>query len=259
MGRRLIPTCPGVHSQHRPEQAAVSQASWWRVLSAFGRYCDNLRAWKLPHSTQSPQGCATSRDGYLMAEASKASYVVHNGVILALLESVVQGVVSSPSGGLASELGVAPGLAKGLVKLSQAPARRYAYCLIPLGFTEKSQLTFEFMSHSFTCSGRRRSIARSRCKRRGYTWIAVLGGSDLAEVAPVCALGGGFVISSVVDPSWRHNDWLVPVVRDIDLMVPRPDGVLITEMYSSAMVQNVICEIRRRTRSLAGPFGCAAR
>ncbi|HEY4820142.1 MAG TPA: winged helix-turn-helix transcriptional regulator, partial [Xanthobacteraceae bacterium] len=68
--------------------------------------------------------------------------------MLGLLESVERGGEQSQRR-LASELGVALGLVnaylkrcvnKGLVKVSEAPARRYAYYLTPHGFTEKSLL-----------------------------------------------------------------------------------------------------------------------
>src|SRR5262249_14347431 len=79
-------------------------------------------------------------------------------VMLGLLESVER------DGGqtqrrLASGLGIALGLVnaylkrcikKGLVKVGQAPARRYAYYLTPQGFAEKSRLTAEYPSHSFS-------------------------------------------------------------------------------------------------------------
>ena len=39
---------------------------------------------------------------------------------------------------------------KGLVKVSGAPARRYAYYLTPQGFAEKSRLTVEYLSSSFS-------------------------------------------------------------------------------------------------------------
>jgi len=59
---------------------------------------------------------------------------------------------------LASRPGVALGLAnsylkrcvkKGLIKIQQAPANRYAYYLIPKGFAEKIRLTAEYLSLSF--------------------------------------------------------------------------------------------------------------
>src|SRR5689334_13083019 len=60
---------------------------------------------------------------------------------------------------VANELGIALGLAnaylkrcvrKGLVKVAQVPSRRYAYFLTPQGFAEKSRLTAEYLSHSFS-------------------------------------------------------------------------------------------------------------
>ena len=67
---------------------------------------------------------------------------------------------------IAAELGVALGLVnaylkraikKGFVKVGQAPARRYAYYLTPQGFAEKSRLTVDYMSHSFSLFRRARA------------------------------------------------------------------------------------------------------
>src|SRR6266478_497618 len=66
---------------------------------------------------------------------------------------------------LAAELGIALGLVnaylkrcikKGLVKVSEAPARRYAYYLTPQGFAEKSRLAVDYFSHSFSLFRRAR-------------------------------------------------------------------------------------------------------
>src|ERR1700743_3767199 len=60
---------------------------------------------------------------------------------------------------IAAELGIALGLVnaylkrcvkKGLVKVGEAPARRYAYYLTPQGFSEKSRLTVKYLSSSFS-------------------------------------------------------------------------------------------------------------
>src|SRR5258706_13035989 len=86
-----------------------------------------------------------------MVEASKAGDVEQTRIVLGLLESVERGGEQSQRR-LASELGVALGLVnaylkrcinKGLVKGSEAPARRYAYYLTPPGLTEKSRPTGE--------------------------------------------------------------------------------------------------------------------
>src|SRR5450631_4850371 len=78
-------------------------------------------------------------------------------IVLNLLSSVDDGAQSQRR--IAEELGIALGLVnaylkrcvkKGLVKVSQAPARRYAYYLTPQGFAEKSRLTVEYLSYSFS-------------------------------------------------------------------------------------------------------------
>src|SRR3978361_387355 len=78
-------------------------------------------------------------------------------IVLNLLNSVDEGASSQRR--IAEELGIALGLVnaylkrsikKGLVKVSQAPARRYAYYLTPQGFSEKSRLTVKYLSSSFS-------------------------------------------------------------------------------------------------------------
>src|ERR1700760_1175383 len=80
-----------------------------------------------------------------------------NRIVLGVLNSVEDGSTSQRR--IAAELGVALGLVnaylkrcvmKGLVKVSEAPARRYAYYLTPNGFSEKTRLTIEYLSFSFS-------------------------------------------------------------------------------------------------------------
>src|SRR3977135_2721251 len=92
------------------------------------------------------------------AGASKSAEAEKTRIMLGLLESVERGGEQSQRR-LATELGVALGLVnaylkrcvnKGMVKVSEAPARRYAYYLTPHGFTEKSRLTVEYLSASLS-------------------------------------------------------------------------------------------------------------
>src|ERR1700760_2339901 len=85
-------------------------------------------------------------------------------IVLNLLNSVDDGAQSQRH--IAKDLGIALGLVnaylkrcvkKGLVKVSEAPARRYAYYLTPQGFSEKSRLTVEYLSSSFSFFRRARS------------------------------------------------------------------------------------------------------
>src|SRR5437016_14137270 len=79
-------------------------------------------------------------------------------IVLGLLSSVENDGERSQRR-IAAELGIALGLVnaylkrcvkKGLVKVHDAPARRYAYYLTPQGFAEKSRLTVEYLSSSFS-------------------------------------------------------------------------------------------------------------
>jgi DNA-binding MarR family transcriptional regulator len=181
-----------------------------------------------------------------MVEASKVSDVDETRIVLGLLEYVGRGGEQSQRR-LASELGVALGLAnaylkrcvnKGLVKVRHAPARRYAYYLTPRGFAEKSRLTLEFMSHSFALFRRAKAdcmAALETARERGYARIVLIGASDLAEIAAICALDSGFVITAVVDADLEAKRFAgAPVVRDMDLLTSPPDAVLVTDMRAAA-------------------------
>jgi DNA-binding MarR family transcriptional regulator len=181
-----------------------------------------------------------------MVEALKAGDVEQTRIVLGLLEYVGRGGEQSQRR-LASELGVALGLAnaylkrcvnKGLVKVRHAPARRYAYYLTPRGFAEKSRLTLEFMSYSFALFRRAKAdcmAALETARERGYARIALAGASDLAEIAAICALDGGFVITAVVDADLEAKRFAgAPVVRDMDLLTSPPDALLVTDMRTAA-------------------------
>ena len=95
---------------------------------------------------------------------------------------------------LGGDLGIALGLAnaylkrcvrKGLVKVNQVPANRYAYYLTPQGFAEKSRLTADYLSYSFNFFRGARKQCESvlnDCAARGWRDIALAGVSDLGEI-----------------------------------------------------------------------------
>src|SRR3984893_2203604 len=111
---------------------------------------------------------------------------------------------------IAAELDVALGLVnaylkraikKGLVKVRQAPARRYAYYLTPQGFSEKSRLTIEYLSSSFSLFRKaKEEYARifERAHALGFDRIVLAGKSDLCEIAILCALDSPISIVAVV-------------------------------------------------------------
>ena len=139
---------------------------------------------------------------------------------------------------IAAELGVALGLVnaylkravkKGLVKVGQAPARRYAYYLTPQGFSEKSRLTIEYLSSSFSLFRRpRKNTARfsSGLRRLGFERIVLAGKSDLCEIAILCAVDGPISIVAIVDPDEAaiavHRDQcgILPMQRSASSLTP---------------------------------------
>jgi DNA-binding MarR family transcriptional regulator len=143
---------------------------------------------------------------------------------------------------LASELGIAVGLVnaylkrcvnKGLIKVQQVPRRRYAYYLTPQGFAEKSRLTASYLVHSLDFFRR----ARASCDKslelaaaRGWTSLVLVGRSDLAEIALVCALHHPVRIIAVVDGSAGADESFasLPLRPDIASVGASFDGALIT-------------------------------
>jgi DNA-binding MarR family transcriptional regulator len=163
-------------------------------------------------------------------------------IMLGLLESVGR------DGGqtqrrLASELGIALGLVnaylkrcikKGLVKVSEAPARRYAYYLTPQGFAEKSRLTVDYMSYSFSLFRRARSDyanVLSAARERGLSRILLAGVSDLAEIATICAIDDGTQIVGIVDPGSTQKRFVgLPVYSSYEDVSGGFDAVVITDL-----------------------------
>jgi DNA-binding MarR family transcriptional regulator len=179
-----------------------------------------------------------------MAEA-KGGEAERARIMLGLLESVEQDGARSQRR-LAAELGIALGLVnaylrrcitKGLVKISEAPARRYAYYLTPQGFAEKSRLTLEYMSYSFSFFREAKSDCAElfqTARGRGFVSVVVLGASDLAEIATICALESGVTIVAVVDPGCSQSRFLgFPVATSFDGVTEPFDAVVITDLLAA--------------------------
>lgn len=112
---------------------------------------------------------------------------------------------------VAQDLGIALGLAnaylkrcvrKGLIKVSEVPARRYAYYLTPQGFAEKSRLSASYLSHSFSFFRR----ARNQCaevfdtaERRGQKRVVLFGTGDLTDIALIVAREKNVDLAGIID------------------------------------------------------------
>lgn len=163
-------------------------------------------------------------------------------IILDLLNSVDRDGARSQRR-IAAELGIALGLVnaylkrcikKGLVKVHDAPARRYAYYLTPQGFTEKSRLTVDYLSSSFSFF----RLAKGDCTRtfeaaraKGFTRFVLAGKSDLAEIAVLCAVEADVTISAIVDPRSDERRFLgVNVFNSYADVAGKFDAVIVTDV-----------------------------
>lgn len=163
-------------------------------------------------------------------------------IMLRLLDAVEQDQAHSQRH-LASELGIALGLVnaylkrcmkKGLVKVRQAPARRYAYYLTPQGFAEKSRLTVEYLAFSFSFFRQAKTDCSElfrTAKARGVNSVLFVGRSDLAEIAALCALEHGVTITGLVQPGETQDRFIgLPVFADFEAVTQPFDSVLITDV-----------------------------
>ena len=166
-------------------------------------------------------------------------------IMLGLLDAVEQERAHSQRH-LASELGIALGLVnaylkrcmnKGLVKVREAPARRYAYYLTPQGFAEKSRLTVEYFSHSFGFFRRAKADCSDlfrTAKASGVKNVLLVGQSDLAEIAALCAMEHDVRIVGVVQEDAASDRFVgTCVFPDFDAVLEPFDSLLITDVNNA--------------------------
>lgn len=167
-------------------------------------------------------------------------------IVLGLLESVERDGAQSQRR-LATELGIALGLVnaylkrcikKGYVKVSNVPTRRYAYYLTPQGFAEKSRLTVEYISYSFSFFRQAKADCTTlfeAARERGLARLALVGVSDLAEIAVICAVESSVEIAAVVDGQSGRSSFVgIPVVPSFEAIDGKVDGVVITDLKATA-------------------------
>jgi len=181
-----------------------------------------------------------------MLEATESNRAQDERILLDLLNSVERDGGQSQRR-LASELGIALGLVnaylrrcvkKGLVKVNAAPARRYIYYLTPQGFAEKSRLTVEYLTVSFSFFRRAKAecgVVFASAAERGFFRLALAGISDLAEIAMICALDTGVKVTAVVDGKSTLSSFIgVRVAAAFDDVVDDCDAIMITDLQRTA-------------------------
>ncbi len=177
-------------------------------------------------------------------KSSNPSLDTESQVTLGLLNAVHENS-SVTQRTMAGNLGIALGLAnaylkrcvkKGLIKVRQAPANRYAYYLTPQGFTEKSRLTAEFLSQSFNLFRLARKEGTEilgQCQTRGWNRVALYGLGDLAEIFTLSARDFSLELVAVVNGKTPATAFAgLPVVADFPSL-DEVDVIIICDIVDS--------------------------
>lgn len=173
-----------------------------------------------------------------MPQNSTKATTQQDRIILSLLESVERESQQTQRD-LAQEFDIALGIVnaylkycvkKGHVRVKKIPSRRYLYFLTPQGFAEKSRLSLKLMSNSllsFRQARRDYDVAFLHLKAAGHSKTALIGQSELSEIAILCALNNGLVPVAIVDPEARPGTFInVPVVNTFDDAIEMDSAVL---------------------------------
>lgn len=167
---------------------------------------------------------------------------------------------------LARKIGISVGLVnalvhravrKGLIKIKEVPARRYAYYLTPKGLAEKSRLVAEYLDHSLTFFRIARqdySDVFTRCAAAGHKRVVLCGAGELAEIATLAVNGLDVALVAVLDTETNHARVAgLPVVRTIDGLEPG-DVLVITDGRSPQQAYDRLIASVPRDRVIAPPF-----
>lgn len=143
----------------------------------------------------------------------------------------------------AAELGIALGLVnsyvkrcvrKGWLKVSEVPARRYAYYLTPQGFDEKARLSLQYLRSSMRLFRKARkdySALLARAEMFGWQRTALWGMSDLTEIACLCSLESEIKIAAIIASDSRRTALFgVSLIAELASLPDDCDGLVLTEM-----------------------------
>ncbi len=173
-------------------------------------------------------------------------------ITLGLL-NMVDGNSSASQRSMASSLGIALGLAnaylkrcvkKGLIKVAQAPANRFAYYLTPQGFSEKSRLTAEYLKQSFNLFRHARTEGcelLGQCQARGWNRVALYGLGELSEIMTLSVRDYDVELVSVIDRDAEVAEFAgLPVFRTL----PAPqdvDAIIICDITKPQTAYDEAC------------------
>jgi len=143
---------------------------------------------------------------------------------------------------VAKDLGVALGLTnsylkrcvkKGLIKVQQAPANRYAYYLTPQGFAEKTRLTTEYLSQGFQffrLARKQCADILEKCVELEWNRIALHGLTDVTEITVLCSANYEVEIVGIVDHSSSLSDYNGTSIVHLFSELAKFDAMIITDL-----------------------------
>ena len=185
-------------------------------------------------------------------------------IVFGLLESVQRDGEGSQRA-RASEFGIALGMVnaylnyciqKGYIRVKKIPAKRYFYYLTPKGFSEKSRLALVLISNSFRSFRQAREeygAAFAAFRHTGRRRIVLVGQSELAEIATLCAAEQGITIAAILsNTEGRFLDH--PVVKSLDDVPGGFDGFAITDLNNPAAAYEAAVRVLGRDRVAAPLF-----
>lgn len=139
---------------------------------------------------------------------------------------------------LATEVGISVGMinwhvkrcvSKGLIKLQQAPVKRYLYYLTPDGFSEKANLTAKYLQSSlsiFRIGREQYNTLFDLCQANNWRKVALLGNTELSELAQMVAASRNDVkISDIFAIPYQPASLLA--ISD------KPDAAIVTHFLTS--------------------------
>lgn len=118
---------------------------------------------------------------------------------------------------LAKQVGIAVGLVnilmksavkRGVIKMQQIPARRYAYYLTPKGFAEKAKLVARYLDSSLNLYRKLRVQYRdifNGLEAKGIREVMLVGDVDIAELAIMASFDSKITITNLINEETNKN------------------------------------------------------
>ena len=149
------------------------------------------------------------------------------------------------------------GIRSGYVKAQKAPLRRYAYCLTPKGFSEKSRLVAIYLDKSLRFfRGARSEYADifARARAEGRLRLVLVGGGELAEIAILAAWGEELMLLGLLDSDTNVDQFYgVRVIRSLEEIGPF-DAIVITDRRAPQQAYEAMRERLSDAQVLAPPL-----